>query len=82
MQNLIGVIMIAAAVGGAIAYNGYQDRLQRQCLAMLETVGERNMRGMSSESPGRTVEYFDRIATAYKLKGKTNPYCMTARVVK
>ncbi len=35
MQNLIGAIVIAAAVGGAIVYTGHQDRLQRQCLAAM-----------------------------------------------
>ncbi len=35
MNNLIGAIVIAAAVGGAIIYTGHQDRLQRQCLAAI-----------------------------------------------
>ncbi len=38
MNNLIGAIVIAAAVSGAIVYNGHQDRLQRQCLAALTTL--------------------------------------------
>ena len=60
MQNLIGAIMIAAAVGGAIAYNGYQDRLQRQCLAALE-------------ADRRTAS--TRVFALYSIETKTGWYC-------
>ncbi len=60
MQNLIGAIVIALAVGGAIAYNGHQDRLQRQCLAALDADRRTSSTG---------------VAVLYSIESKTGWYC-------
>lgn len=66
MQNLIGAIVIALAVGGAIAYNGHQDRLQRQCLAALASA-ER----LSSYLTASVREH----SYLYSIKTMTGSYC-------
>ncbi len=66
MNNLIGAIVIAAAVGGALLYNGHQDRLQRQCLAAL-TRGER-----LDDYVSNSVR---RHAHLYSIKTMTGRYC-------
>ncbi len=43
MNNLIGAIVIAAVVGGALVYNGHQERLQVQCLAAMDRIGRTSM---------------------------------------
>lgn len=59
MQNLIGAIVIAAAVSGAIVYNGHQDRLQRQCLEALKTLN-------NAGSP---------LVEKYNIEAKAGVYC-------
>ncbi len=59
MNNLIGAIVIAAAVSGAIVYNGHQDRFQRQCLEALKTLN----------NAGSTE------ALEYKIEAMTEVYC-------
>ena len=72
--TVIGAVIIAVAVGGGIVYNGHQERLQRQCHAMLKTLGIKVLGARYlSKSDLKVVE---RIAKAYKLEGKTNGYCM------
>ena len=66
MNNLIGAIVIAAAVGGALIYNGHQDRLQRQCLAAM-TKAER-IGSYDASSLGQH-------ALLYSLNTETGVYC-------
>ena len=69
MNNLIGAIVIAAAVGGAIIYTGHQDRLQRQCLAALTAAPGGDVLTLSE------VDNRHKYANRYSVPALTGSYC-------